>query len=79
MQDLKNFIGLVIGLEHKGRPCKMCDSVRQKLAHTKVHIKYGAVPKSRDWQVHKGQLISKGLFGILNSLKKRTKKFNLIL
>ena len=26
--------GLVIDLEHKGRPCKMCDSVRQKLGHT---------------------------------------------
>ena len=28
-------------------------------------------------QFHKGQLISKGLFGILNSSKKRTKKFDL--
>ena len=27
----------------------------------------------------KGQLISKGLFGILNSSKKRTKKFDLIM
>ena len=27
---------------------------------------------------NKGQLISKGLFGILNSSKKRTKKFDLI-
>ena len=35
-QDLKFFIGLVIVLEHKWRPCKMCDSVRQKLGHTKV-------------------------------------------
>ena len=29
------FIGLIIGLEHRGRLCKMCDSVRQKLGHTK--------------------------------------------
>jgi hypothetical protein len=28
------FFGLVVGLEHKGRPCKMCDSVQQKLGHT---------------------------------------------
>ena len=35
-QDLNIFIELVIGLEHKGRPCKMCDSVQQKLGHTKA-------------------------------------------
>ena len=29
---------MVICLEHKGRPCKMCDSVRQKLGHTNVLI-----------------------------------------
>ena len=34
-QDLKNFIRQVIVLEHKWRPCKMCDSVRQKLGHTR--------------------------------------------
>ena len=28
------FIGLVIVLEHKGRPFKMCIFVRQKLGHT---------------------------------------------
>ena len=33
-QDLNFFIGLVIGLEHKGRACKMCESVWQKLGHT---------------------------------------------
>ena len=38
-QDL-NFIGLVIGLEHKGRPCKMCDCVRQKLGYTKVQLNW---------------------------------------
>ena len=32
----KFFIGLVIGLEHRRRSCKMCDSVRQKLGHTNV-------------------------------------------
>ena len=32
------FIGLVIGLEHKGRPCKMCDSVRQKLGHPNKYV-----------------------------------------
>ena len=32
------FIGLVIGLEHKGRPCKMRDSVQQKLGHTKTYV-----------------------------------------
>ena len=31
-------MGLVIGLEHKGRPYKMCDSVRQKLNHTKGQL-----------------------------------------
>ena len=35
-QDLDFFIGLVIGLEHIGRPCKMCDSVWQKLGHANV-------------------------------------------
>ena len=30
----KNFIWQVIVIEHKGRPCKMCDSVRQNLGHT---------------------------------------------
>ena len=34
----KIFLELVIGLEHKGRPCKMCDSVRQKLGHTNIAI-----------------------------------------
>ena len=34
----KNFIGQVIVLEHKGRPCKMCDSVQQKLGHTKCSV-----------------------------------------
>ena len=32
--------------------------------------------KQVDLRYHKGQLISKGLFGILNSSKKRTKKFD---
>ena len=27
-------LGLVIGLEHIERACKMCESVRQKLGHT---------------------------------------------
>ena len=35
-QDLKIFIGLVIGLE----PCKMCDCVRQKLGYTKVQLNW---------------------------------------
>ena len=30
------FYGQVIVLEHKGRPCKMCKSVRQELGHTTV-------------------------------------------
>ena len=32
----KFFLGLVIGLEHKGRSCKMCYSVQPKLGHTTV-------------------------------------------
>ena len=37
-QDLKIFIEQVIVLEHKRRPCKMCDSVRQKLGHTNMYV-----------------------------------------
>ena len=33
------------------------------------------IQKLSNWQLTKGQLISKGLFGILNCPKKRTKKF----
>ena len=33
------FFYLVIGLEHKRRPCKMCNSVWQKLGHTKPQVK----------------------------------------
>ena len=36
-QELFFFIGLVIVLEHKRRPCKMCNSVRQKLGHTNLY------------------------------------------
>ena len=35
--DLIFFIGLVIGLEHKGSPCKLCDCLSQKLGHTNLH------------------------------------------
>ena len=31
-------MGLVIGLEHKGWPCKMCKSMRQKWDHTNYHL-----------------------------------------
>ena len=34
------------------------------------------IQKLSSWQLTKGQLISKGLFGILNSPKKRTKKYD---
>ena len=34
----KKIIGQVIVLEHKWRPCKMCDRVRQKLGHTNPSI-----------------------------------------
>ena len=34
-KTLKKIIWQAIVLEHKRRPCKMCDSVRQKLGHTK--------------------------------------------
>ena len=30
-------MGLVIGLEHEGWPCIMCESKRQKWGHTKNH------------------------------------------
>ena len=34
----KKIIEQVIVLEHKGRPCKMCHSVRQKLGHTSRRV-----------------------------------------
>ena len=44
----KLFIGWVIGLEHKRRPCKMCDSVQQKLVHTKGYISTNMVRRKDD-------------------------------
>ena len=32
-QDLKKFIKQIIVVDHKGKACKMCDSVRQKFGH----------------------------------------------
>ena len=39
--------------------------------------KWAVIEAISDQLIVKGQLISKGLFGILNSSKKRTKKFDL--
>ena len=63
MQDLKFFIGLVIGLEHKGRPCKMCNSVQQKLGHEKYQISF------RRFRDTKGQIKPKADFPVINSPK----------
>ena len=43
-QDLKIIIGQVLALEHKQIPYKMCDSVRQKLGHTKAGGQGGRTP-----------------------------------
>ena len=38
--DLIFSIGLVIGLEHKWKACKMCESVQKKFGHTNILSRY---------------------------------------
>ena len=65
-QDLKIFIGLVIGLEHKGRPCKMCNSVRQSwviltvlsVSPTTAALKCGQQPSRNKTQSLPGQFLA---------------------